>query len=287
VPNFSRRPFRRTPKGDDDCSAIADDGDKPLRRLRQFLSRRETQLAGILLLLVIIGLGAWLVVGALDAKSNLEQARNSAQQAKDALLQADTGEASKWADEAQSHAQAARGATHSLPWNIASVMPWLGSPFKTGQQISDVVAGLAADVLEPSVHVGQALSPDHLFAGNGHVDVQLLRDSAAKLSEISTAATTLDAQARAISEPKYLTAMRDARAALQAQTSDLSGLLDHTALAARLAPSMMGADAPAATSWGFRRTLKPAAPVVYSADLEFFDSTTVLQPWRSWDQTPS
>ena len=131
-------------------------------------------------------------------------------------------------------------------------MPWLGSPFKTGQQISDVVAGLAADVLEPSVHVGQALSPDHLFAGNGHVDVQLLRDSAAKLSEISTAATTLDAQARAISEPKYLTAMRDARAALQAQTSDLSGLLDHTALAARLAPSMMGADGPRSYFMGFQ-----------------------------------
>jgi hypothetical protein len=155
-------------------------------------------------------------------------------------------------DEALSNAQRAQNATHSLPWNIASVVPWLGSPFKTGQQISDVVLGLVADVLQPSAHVGEAISPNRLLGENGRVDVQLLRDAAPKLSEISTAATTLDAQARAISEPMYLTAMRDARAALQAQTSDLSGLLDHTALAARLAPSMMGADGPRSYFIGFQ-----------------------------------
>ncbi len=100
-------------------------------------------MAGILLLLVAVGLGCWLGFGAYKAKSSLEQARNSAQQAKEALLHGDSGDASKWADDAHSHAQAARDATHSLPWNIAAVVPWLGSPFKTGQQISDVVLGLA------------------------------------------------------------------------------------------------------------------------------------------------
>ena len=89
---------------------------------------------------------------------------------------------------AQSHAQAARDATHSLPWNIAAVVPWLGSPFKTGQQISDVVLGLAADVLQPSADVGAALSPDRLLE-DGRVDVQLLRDEEPELSKISADAT--------------------------------------------------------------------------------------------------
>ena len=167
MPNFSRRSFRRTPDGDDNHSPIADDDGRPLSRLRQLLSRREAKLAGILLLLVVVGLGCWLGVRAFEAKSGLEQARNSAQQAKDALLQGDTGDASKWADEARSHAQAARDATHSLPWNIAAVVPWLGSPFKTGQQISDVVLGLAADVLQPSADVSAALSPDRLLVAAG------------------------------------------------------------------------------------------------------------------------
>jgi hypothetical protein len=188
----------------------------------------------------------------MHAKSNLEEARGNAQKAKEALSEGKPEDAAKWVDEALSNAQRAQNATHSLPWNIASVVPWLGSPFKTGQQISDVVLGLVADVLQPSAHVGEAISPNRLLGENGRVDVQLLRDAAPKLSEISTAATTLDAQARAISEPMYLTAMRDARAALQAQTSDLSGLLDHTALAARLAPSMMGADGPRSYFIGFQ-----------------------------------
>ena len=86
------------------------------------------------------------------------------------------------ADKAHSHAQAARDATHSLPWNIASVVPWLGSPFKTGQQISDVVLGLAADVLQPSADVGAVLSPDRLLQGN-RVDVQLLRDAGTRAEQ--------------------------------------------------------------------------------------------------------
>ena len=133
---------------------------------------------------------------------------------------------------ARSQAQQAQDLTHSVSWNIASAVPWLGSPFKSGQQISDVVVGLVADVLAPSVHVAQALSPDHLLAENGRVDVQLLRDNASKLTEISTAAGKLDAQARAITEPAYISALRDARTALQRQTSDLAGLLENTVLAA-------------------------------------------------------
>jgi uncharacterized protein DUF4012 len=180
----------------------------------------------------------------MHAKSSLEEARSDAQQAKEALSKADVGEATKWSDAAQSHAERAQDATHSLPWNIAAVVPWLGSPFKSGQQISDVVSGLAADVLKPSVDVADALSPDRLLGDNGRVDIQLLRDNAPKLDEISAAAAKLNAQATAITDPAYLSAIGDARSALQTQTSDLTGLLENTALAGRLAPPMMGAAGP-------------------------------------------
>ncbi|WP_238889299.1 DUF4012 domain-containing protein [Mycobacterium sp. IDR2000157661] len=198
---------------------------------------------GVLLLLIVVGLGCWLGIAAFQAKSGLEQARSSAQQAKDALLQADTAEASRYADEARSQAQSARDATHSLPWSIAAVVPWLGSPFKTGQQISDVVLGLAADVLQPSANVSAALSPDRLLH-DGRVDVQLLRENEPALSQIADSANRLDAKAEAISDPTYLSLIRDARLELQNQTLEVTALLENTALAAQLAPSMMGADGP-------------------------------------------
>jgi hypothetical protein len=231
---------------DDQPSANADDSsDDTEQSRRRFWPRgwRGGALAG-LLLLVAIAFAGWLAFETTQAKSNLEEARNNARQAKEALSKANVDEASKLVNDARSHAEKAHDATHSLPWNVASVLPWLGSPFKTGQQISDVVVGLAANVLQPSVQVGEALSPDDLLDDDGRVDLKLLADAAPKLSEISTAANDLDAKAAAISEPKYLSVMRDARSALQTQLSDLSRLLDNTALAAHLAPPMMGAEGP-------------------------------------------
>ncbi|WP_428377875.1 DUF4012 domain-containing protein [Mycolicibacterium sp.] len=206
---------------------------------------------GAVLLLLVVVFGCWLGARAFEAKSNLEQARVSAQQTKDALLQGNTSEASRFADAAHFHAQVARDAAHSLPWNIVAVVPWLGSPFKTGQQIADVVFGLATDVLQPSAASGVALSPDRLLQGN-RVDVQLLRSEEPKLSKIAQDATRLSSDAGAITDPRYLSVLRDARAELQNQTSEVASLLENTALAARVAPSMMGAEGPRSYFMGFQ-----------------------------------
>jgi hypothetical protein len=228
-----------------------DDDDSRARRLFEVLSRRKLLLSGLVLLSVVVAFACWVGVRALDAKSNLEQARVSAQQSKDALLKGKAADASRSARDAQSHAQAARDATHSLPWNIAAAVPWLGSPFKSGQQISDVVLGLAADVLQPSADAGATISPDHVLAG-GHLDVQLLRDEEPALSKISVAASRLDADAKAIVDPGFISALRDARSELQKQTSEIAKVLQNTALAARVAPSMMGADGPRTYFMGFQ-----------------------------------
>lgn len=245
-------PSTRAPFGHDhDDSTSADDHTPITQRLGEFWGRRSTKLTALGLLVVVIAFGAWLGVRALDAKSSLEEARGSAQQAKEALLKGDTGAASDYAGKAQSQAQAARDAAHSLPWNIAAAVPWLGSPFKTGQQISDVVLGLAADVLRPTAEVGITIAPDRLIQ-QGRVDVQLLRAQEPQLSTIAANATRLNAEAKAIARPAFFSALGDARTQLQQQTSDITGLLENTALAARLAPAMMGADGPRTYFMGFQ-----------------------------------
>lgn len=245
---FSRLPFRRESGGEDGDSSGAD-GESS--RLTELWRRRDVKLGALALLLVVVALGVWLGFAAVHAKSNLEQARASAQQAKEALQEGNSEDASRSAEAARFHAQAARNSTHSLPWNIASVVPWLGSPFKTAQQISDVVLGLTADVLRPSADVAAALSPERLLEA-GRVNVQLLREKEPQLSSISASAARLEADANAISEPTYLSLIDDARSQLQDQTSDIAHLLENTALAARLVPSMMGADGPRTYFMGFQ-----------------------------------
>ncbi|EID16746.1 DUF4012 domain-containing protein [Mycolicibacterium phlei] len=185
----------------------------------------------------------WLAYEAFTAKSNLEQARSAVSEARESLLKGDSAETSQWVDKAVAHANNAKSATHSLPWNIAAAIPWAGSPLKTGQQIADVVQGLAAKVMQPAADVAEVLSPDRLLQ-NGRVDVQLLRDSAPKLSAIAESAAKLEDQAEAISEPSYLSVLAEARTELQRQSANVTGLLKYTDIAAEIGPSMMGADGP-------------------------------------------
>lgn len=218
---------------------------------RRGLRRRPLAWTGLGALILVVAFGCWLGFRAQAAKTNLEQARASAQQTKDALLQGNTADATRFAGDAQSHAQAARDAAHSLPWNIASVVPWLGSPFKTGQQISDVVLGLTAEVLKPAADAGATVAPSQMLA-DGRLDVEALRREEPALSKIAAAAARLDADAKAISDPRYLSVIGEARSKLQAQTSDVAHLLGGTAIAARLAPSMMGVDGPRSYFMGFQ-----------------------------------
>ncbi|WP_041788102.1 DUF4012 domain-containing protein [Mycolicibacterium gilvum] len=204
-----------------------------------------------LVVFLILGLGVWVAVGAFQAKSNLEAARSHAQDAKEALLDGNTEAASQSADEALVSARDARDATHSLAWNIASGLPWLGSPFKTGQQVTEVVLGLASDVLRPAADVGLTIAPDRLYR-DGRVDVELLRSQEAQLSELAASATRLNGDAAAITDPRYVSLLSDARNQLQSQISSVASIIENTALAARLAPSMMGVDGPRTYFMGFQ-----------------------------------
>ncbi|BBY78782.1 hypothetical protein MPRF_56810 [Mycolicibacterium parafortuitum] len=218
---------------------------------RDFARRRGLLWGTAVVVLVVLGLGIWVAVGAFQAKSNLEQARSHAQAAKDALLDGNTEAASSAADEALVSARDARDATHSLAWNVASALPWVGSPFKTGQQVTEVVLGLASDVLRPAADVGLTISPDRLYQ-DGRVDVGLLRSQEPELSKLAESAKRLNADAAAITDPRYVSLLSDARTQLQSQISGVTSIIENTALAARLAPAMMGADGPRSYFMGFQ-----------------------------------
>lgn len=240
-------------QSDQNASADPDDdtGSDSGEGRRSLTGRRGIIWGAAMVVLVVLGLGCWVAVGAFQAKSNLEAARGSAQDAKDALLEGNTEAASTSAGEALTSAQAARDATHSVAWNIVSAVPWLGSPFKTGQQVTEVVLGLAADVLRPAADVGLTISPERLYR-DGRVDVALLRSQEPELRELAANATRLNGAAAAISDPRYMSLMSDARTELQSQISSITSLIENVAMAARLAPSMMGVDGPRTYFMGFQ-----------------------------------
>jgi len=185
----------------------------------------------------------WLGFQGKVAKSNLEQAKTAAQQAKNALLNSEPEAATRSAERARFHAQRARSATHSIPWAALAAVPLLGSPLKTTQQISDITVDLVDEVLIPGAEMGVSISPEKLIEGD-KINLQLLADEEPSIKKLAAAASELDADARAMSNPRFLSAVRNARDDLQKQISRLAQLLTNTAIAADLAPPMMGADGP-------------------------------------------
>ena len=215
---------------------------KPGNR-RRAPRRRNVVFAGVAVLLVVSAFCCWLAFQAKSVKSSLEQARSLSQQSKDSLLHEDMPSASRLAGEAQQHARDARDTTHSVSWNVAAAVPWLGSPLKSAQQIAEVADGLTSEVLKPTAEMGVGVAPQSLLTG-GHVDVTALRNEAPKLTKISAAATRLDNNAQAIQNPHYISAIEHARSEVQTQTADVARLVNYTSLAADIAPSMLGADGP-------------------------------------------
>lgn len=246
---FPRRESDEGFNGDDDDAGA--DYDEGSRSVRGVLRSKGFVWGAALLVLVVLGLGCWAAMGAFQARSNLEQARASAQAAKDALLAGNTRAASESADEALDRAESARAATHSIAWNVVAAVPWLGSPFRTGQQVTDVVLGLASDVLRPAADVGLAISPERLYR-DGRVDVDLLRSQEPQLSELSSNSMRLKNDAAAITDPRYVSLMSDARSELQSQIANVASVIENAALAARLVPPMMGADGPRTYLMGFQ-----------------------------------
>ena len=196
-------------------------------------------------------LGAWIAVTAFSAKSQLQQVRDSAQQVKEALVKGDANAATGWADKAVAQSQSAQRSTHSAVWNVVAAVPLIGGPIKSAQQMSDVVAGLASEVLRPAAKAGVGLTPSRLYS-NGRIDVQLLRQQEADLRSLADNADRINAQAESIPSASLIPPIQNARAQLQEQTASTAGLLRDSALAAQIAPAMMGADGPRAYLMAFQ-----------------------------------
>ncbi|MGV8873646.1 MAG: DUF4012 domain-containing protein [Rhodococcus sp. (in: high G+C Gram-positive bacteria)] len=193
---------------------------------------------------VALGLGAWLAYTADSAYTDLGQARTYAQAAKAALLEGDSEKARTSVDDARRTSTDAKDATDSLIWTAAAAIPYVGQPLEVISQITDVVNGLTVEVLTPSVEVGAALDPSRLRGPDGSIDIVALRDAAPALSQAAAAAEVLDAQSQAIEEPTFFAQVADTRTQLQNQTHELTTLLTNTDIAARVLPAMLGADGP-------------------------------------------
>ncbi|WP_032376083.1 DUF4012 domain-containing protein [Rhodococcoides fascians] len=213
-------------------------------RVRKSGRKRPILITVGVFLVIVIAFVVWLGYESYSAQSSLTATRDAATQAKDALLDGDSAGAEAAAARASESANDAVSATTSIPFSIAKAVPYLGSPLKSVAQISDVVQGLAVDVLAPASAAGASLNPSSLVEGGGKVDTAALRDAQPVLQQTSAAAAELSERAQQVDKPAFLGVVDEARTSLIDQTNELANLLTNTRIASELLPSMLGDNGP-------------------------------------------
>ena len=211
---------------------------------RRRLRRRRYTIAGVVLGVLVVGFVAWLGLSARGAQQDLVAARDHAGKARAALLSGDTDTARRQVDLAVESAGSAHRRTSSLPWQIVSPIPVVGSPFATTRALSAVVDELARTVLDPAAQAGSVLDPSQLRAPGGQVDLAALTAARPSLDAAAVSAQRVHSAAQEVPTASYLGTVNVARDSLITQTGELADLLRSTDTAATLLPPMLGAGGP-------------------------------------------
>lgn len=208
---------------------------------RRILSSRTFQI-GAVLVAVLIALLAWLAYSALQVKDDLESARSDASRARTLALDGDQNGARQAAQAAADSAGRAGDRSHGMVWSAAASIPWMGSPLKSVQQMSDAVDDLATEVLVPSADLAAVLNPSKIRSGD-QVNTTPLRAAQPELAAVAEKSTAIAEEVSTI-KPTWLGVVADAQGQLQAQVDEAAATLNGTNVAAQLVPSMLGGDGP-------------------------------------------
>ncbi|HET7530936.1 MAG TPA: DUF4012 domain-containing protein [Mycobacteriales bacterium] len=198
------------------------------------------RLAAIVITVVVVGLAGYLVVTALLARRELNNARSALSVVKSRLLAGDEAGARAELATAEHDAAAAAGHTGGPVWRAAAAVPVLGSPLDTVRGIAATAHDLTSTTLPRVVDVATALSPDRLRVAPDRIDVGRLRGAAPTLSDVARATAAAGSRADALPHHTWLPPADTARRQFADLVDGLARTLSRAAQASRLLPPMLG-----------------------------------------------
>jgi len=195
---------------------------------------------------------AWIAVTGLLARSELM----AAQQDLDALRQSMARQATPTSAagaqpmspraveqavrSAAAHAARAHRLTTGPAWYSAAALPFLGDPVRTVRGAAHAADRLAGDVLDPLVHALPRPTPDG--SGDGMSEaLTTLQKHAPDVDRATRVAAEVRADVHGLPRSSWLLAADRARAGLAQQLDRLAPVMTDASVAARVLPSMLGA----------------------------------------------
>ncbi len=209
--------------------------------------RRRILITGIwstVVAIIILGCVAWLGARAVTIQSELKAAIALLPDLKTNIAANDAGAAAGTVEALALHTGAARDAANDPLWKAASVLPFLGPNMQAANEVATSADDVARLGAVPLVRAFESLNWKALTPNPAGMDLTPLQSAAPK---VQAAAYTVRESAQRLNSididgllPQISAPLIEARDKL----SSLQGELDSAADAARLAPEMLGAEAP-------------------------------------------
>ncbi len=205
--------------------------------------KRLLLLAGGAVGVAVAATATALIVQILLVRSDLADVPTNITAVREALLDDDSARAIANLAKVASATESARGHSGGPAWWLGSKLPFVGASLHTTRELVIAVDDLADGPLATAVRVGNRIDPGRILH-NGTVAVDELVAAREPLSAASATTSAILARVRDLPSDGLAGPVASARTRLLYNLTKLDSTLDGAAVAARVAPDMLGASGP-------------------------------------------
>lgn len=197
----------------------------------------------VVVVLVVVGLSAYVGLRALAAKASLERAQTQLQTFREAVGQPDRDLPALYAP-VRASTQDAVEQTRNPAWWLLEHVPLLGANLEAFRQTTELVDAVVRDGLGPLATAADGLSVASLKPKDGRIDLAPLQRLAPAVVSVDDAIQTATRNAEAIDTQHVLPQLSEPIDQLRRQLDEVAPLSAQARRVVPLLPAMLGADGP-------------------------------------------
>jgi hypothetical protein len=220
---------------------------RPRRRDRRPVRPRQRKIllrALLAVILIVVGLVAWVAIRASMARGELEAAIPLASSMQEQVVAGDGDGAQQTSQELQRRAESAAALTNDPIWRAFEIIPNVGNNLVVVRQLSTAVDSLARDAVAPLAEVAGGITVDSFRPDDGTIDVQPLIDARPAVASAAAALLVAGEDADGIDASGTVDEVANAVTKFRSAISDAQSSVSAVDKAVRLLPAMLGADGP-------------------------------------------
>lgn len=187
---------------------------------------------------------AWLVTKAQTIQDELNHAAALVPLLQESITQNKPGDAAATVSELRAHTSAARDAANDPLWSLAAILPGLGANFSAVSEVARTADDVSTLGVAPLVKIFNALDWENLVPSGSGANLEPLQSAAPSVSAAAHAVRASAERLERIDASRLMPQVSEPLEAAREQLRSVTGVLDASADASQLLPSMLGADEP-------------------------------------------